>query len=191
MPVSPDRKEQCMNRQTDDFLNEIYDATAKKILCYITAKCGNTNDIQDIFQETYTELYSVLRRRGADYIQEPEAFVMRIAKVKLHRHYTLAERMKFIVSSRVGNGEDEAELTDLVTSCELSLEDAMEINETVSVVREFIRSKDDETRRIFYLYYYMDMTLAQIAEAMSVSESKVKHKLYGTLKELRKLYGEV
>lgn len=179
-----------MKKQTDDTFNEIYDATAKKTLCFITAKCGNLSDIQDIFQETYTELYSVLSARGTDYIKEPEAFVMRLARAKLHRHYTLAERMRFIVSSRVSDGEDDLELWDVAESCDVSLTDAFEISEAVSAVREFLQHKDDETRRIFYLHYYMDMTLAQIAEALSVSESKVKHRLYGALKELRRLYGE-
>jgi DNA-directed RNA polymerase specialized sigma24 family protein len=36
----------------------------------------------------------------------------------------------------------------------------------------------------------MDMTLRQIAEAMEVSESKVKHRLYGTLRELRELFAD-
>lgn len=179
-----------MKEQTDDIFNEIYDATAKKTLCFITSKCGNLSDIQDIFQETYTELYSVLSARGADYVREPEAFVMRLARAKLHRHYTLAERMRFIIPSRAGDGEDELELWDIAEPCDVSLTDAIEIDEAVNAVRDFLRRKDDETRRIFYLHYYMDMTLAQIAGEMSVSESKVKHRLYGTLKELRKLYGE-
>lgn len=35
--------------------NAIYDATNRKILGFITAKCGNTSDISDIFQDTYTK----------------------------------------------------------------------------------------------------------------------------------------
>ena len=33
--------------------NEIYDSTCKIILAFITARCGNTSDISDIFQDTY------------------------------------------------------------------------------------------------------------------------------------------
>jgi RNA polymerase sigma-70 factor (ECF subfamily) len=179
-----------MEKRTEDIFNEIYDAAAKKTLCYITAKCGSLSDIQDIFQETYTELYSVLCRKGADYVREPEAFVMRLAKVELHRHYTLAERMKIVFFSRAEDGEDEGTSVELADTGELSPEDAAEVEAAVSAVREYLRRKDDETRRIFYLHYYMDMTLRQIAEAMEVSESKVKHRLYGTLRELRELFAD-
>ncbi len=35
--------------------NEIYDSTGKTVLAFVTAKCRNTADIQDIVQDTYVE----------------------------------------------------------------------------------------------------------------------------------------
>ena len=42
----------------EPLFNQMYDETSQKVLIYITSKCGNPSDIQDIFQETYTELFS-------------------------------------------------------------------------------------------------------------------------------------
>ena len=73
--------------------DEIFDSTKKTVLAYITAKCGHTANIHDIVQETYMELYKVLRKRGADYVKNERAFVLRLAKQKINRHYTLTDRL--------------------------------------------------------------------------------------------------
>lgn len=44
--------------------NQIYDETSQKVLVYITARCSSTDQIGDLFQETYMELYRVLSRPG-------------------------------------------------------------------------------------------------------------------------------
>lgn len=46
----------------EDFFNELYDATHEKVLAYKIVKCGNTEDVADIFQETYTEIVKVIRK---------------------------------------------------------------------------------------------------------------------------------
>lgn len=74
--------------------NQMYDETNQKILIYITSKCGAPSDIQDVFQETYAELFSILKKRGNGYIQNAEAFAMQIAKQKVYRHHTLLQKLK-------------------------------------------------------------------------------------------------
>lgn len=64
------------------FFDRIYDETYNKVFGYVTAKCGNTNDIADILQETYTEVYSVLIKKGQTYVHNYEAFVLKVAKQK-------------------------------------------------------------------------------------------------------------
>jgi len=47
--------------QLTTFFNEVYDRTYDTVARYVISKCSNTDDIADIIQETYTELYAVLR----------------------------------------------------------------------------------------------------------------------------------
>ena len=77
--------------------NEIYDQTYDKVLRYVISKCGNTNDIADIVQETYLELYQTIVKRGAAYIKNPGAFVLQLAKAKVYKHYSLMEKLKRIL----------------------------------------------------------------------------------------------
>jgi DNA-directed RNA polymerase specialized sigma24 family protein len=40
------------SQDVNDFFGSMYDTTQKKVLTYITSKCGKPEDISDIFQET-------------------------------------------------------------------------------------------------------------------------------------------
>jgi DNA-directed RNA polymerase specialized sigma24 family protein len=42
-------------------------------------------------------------------------------------------------------------------------------------------------KKVFALFYEADLSIAKIAENLSISESNVKHKLYRTLKEIRSI----
>lgn len=39
--------------------------------------------------------------------------------------------------------------------------------------------------KVFYLYYYSDLKISQIATELNISESKVKNILYRTIKEIK------
>ena len=167
--------------------NEVYDSTYKVVLSYVTARCGNTADIQDIMQETYVELYQIITKRGVDYINSGKALCLRIAKQKLSRHYTLLERLKIFVPLITSNNDgDEVEATDYEDES-FSVED-FTVNQTIlKEVRRLIEQKPLNVKKVFYLFYDVGHTIPEIARLLSMSESNVKHKLYRTLKELREL----
>lgn len=166
--------------------DEIYDSTNKSVLKLITAKCGNTSDISDIFQETYMELYKVLSKRGMDFIKNEKQFVLRIAKRKIARHYSLTERLRLFVPLVTESDDKETVLSDFEAEAFLE-KDFSDAQILIESVRQHIASKPDDVQKVFYLMYDMGMTIFEISEALSLSESAVKNKLYRTLKELREL----
>ena len=172
---------------TESRFNEIYDLTHKAALTYITAKCGRTADISDIFQETYTEVYRVLLKRGVGYIAHDKAFVLRLAKQKLARYYSLQERLRmFVSSSTVNDDGDEVDLSDYEADIFLT-EDFVVDSATLDEAREYIHSRPEIVQKVFYLFYDVGLTIAEVAAALKISESQVKNKLYRSLKELRSL----
>ena len=82
-----------INQAQDDFFNELYASTNQKVLAYIIVKCGKTEDVADIFQETYTEVVKIIQKHGISYFKQPDALVMQIAKRKIFRHYKLKEKV--------------------------------------------------------------------------------------------------
>lgn len=170
------------DRDITAYFDRIYDETHRKVLSVITAKCGSISDIQDIFQETYFEIYSVLKRKGKDYIKNSEAFAVKLAKRKTAQFYSAAERKNILSFS--GFDEDVSENT----ADDFSPEDITVTEDLVKRLSDFLETKPLEVQKIFYLRFYLDMKLSEIAQSMAVSESYVKHKLYGTVREMRKMY---
>jgi len=168
-------------RNQDAFFNELYDATHEKVLAYIIAKCGNTEDIADIFQETYTEIVSVIRRKGTAYLKNSEAFVMQIAKRKIYRHYRTSERLKSILEKCGQEEEDSVNMPQEKISLEENLMTKMAVEKAVA----YLSRKDELTKKIFYLHYYMDKTIKEIAGLLCLKESNVKNRLYRTQRELQ------
>lgn len=170
--------------------NDIYDATNSKVLVYITAKCSNTHDISDIFQEIYMELYSVLVKRGDHYIKNNEAFVMNLTKQKVFRYYSLFDRLKKCIPIITLNDlGEEINLADF--EYEVSpVEDSVIEKDLIAQIHKFLSKKPEAVKKIFYLFYYLDQSIPEIAKLLSMSESNVKNKLYRTLAEVRRLYTE-
>jgi len=167
--------------------NAIYDSTYKAILSYVTAKCGNTADIQDIVQETYVELYRVLDKRGIEYIQNPKAFCLRLAKQKVSRHYSLMERLKMVLPLSTTNDDgDEVTLSDFDAQAFLTTDFTIS-HDLLDEIEDFLVQKPQDVKKVFYLFYDVGLTIPEIAAALSMSESSVKNKLYRTLNELKTL----
>ena len=165
--------------------DDIYNSTSKAVLAFITAKCRNTADIGDIFQDTYMELYQALIKRGADYVTTEKAFLLRIARQKLARYYSLLERLRLFVSmSASDEDEGEAEPSDFEADS-FSMEDYAVNQVMLDNARKFIQSKPEDVKKAYYLFYDVGLSIPEIAAALSMSESNVKNKLYRTLKELK------
>ena len=167
--------------------DEIYDSTNKAVLALITAKCGRTADISDIFQDTYMELYQLLCKRGAEYVTNDKALVLKIAKRKIARYYSLLKRLRCFISLYT-TSEDEGKIpiTDLEVNTFLT-EDFAASHAMLEAAQQFLHSKPEDTQKVFYLMYDVGLTIPEIAQALSISESNVKNKLYRNLSELRKL----
>ena len=46
-----------MDYKYNDYFNDIYNKTYKKLLLYVLKRCSNIEDVSDILQETYAEIY--------------------------------------------------------------------------------------------------------------------------------------
>lgn len=179
-----------VDQNSTPFFNKIYEETYKKAFGYVTTKCGDTSDIADILQETYCEVYSVILKKGEDYIQNYEAFVLRVAKTKVFKFYSLREKMSHLVPMFASSEHGEVNLIDLEWKESLTLEDRVLNKALYEQIAHYIAQKSELTKKVFYLFYYSEYTIPQIAKGLKISESAVKNRLYRTVKEVRALYGK-
>lgn len=181
------------NQECDSIFDRIYNLTYKNTLRFVTARCGDPNDISDILQEVYAELYRVLLTRGTSYILQPEAFVMQLARSKVYRHYTIREKIKniFPASSIRHSDSEDAMDTSYETAEEGVLEELVSDRILLRDIAEFIKTKPGDVQKIFYLYYVLEQSSSQIAHDLHLHESTVKSKIHRTVREVRALYGKV
>lgn len=171
------------NWEVDEFFNILYQKTKDNILMYIIARCGNTEDIKDIFQETFLEVAKLLKRKGITYFRKPEATVMTIVKRKIYQHYNLRQKLRIDKICYESLEDVEEEMVDFD---DFSLEDAMVRKETLEQVKEILEKQDILTRKILYLRFYMDAPIEKISELLGISDTSVKNRLYRTLKRMKK-----
>lgn len=159
---------------------ELYERTKDAVLKYIAARCMNISDIEDIYQETYLRVCEALRS-GRE-IKDPEAFVMGIAKHCVARYYTVMQRLKMRL--RLSAGGAGSEFSD-----DEDIEELAADRDMYERIYEDICSCPPEVQRIFYLRYRMELSLAETAQAMGISEGRVRQLLYSTVRRLKRKYG--
>ena len=163
----------------------VYEHTQAAALKYITSKCLSICDIDDIYQDTFLNVYRAICNTDKE-IENEEAFVISIAKKSLSRYYGLLAKLKAQVSTglaRLPEGPMNEETKDEVDVEMLVLDRALcdEIFETVSTM-------PIDIQRIVYMYYVLDMPLKMIALTLGMKEESVKNRLYRTLERIRRSY---
>lgn len=166
---------------TEELFRQIYDQTYRKTAAYITAKSRQTADAADLIQQTYLELFDILRRHGTSYIKNPDAIMTKLTRQVMARYYKKMGSSREIYEDVSEDGIT-AEIEDIEA---LSVEELTEDRAVLDWTEQYLTSRGDDIRKIFHLYYRFDLTIAEIARMTGRSESDIKNKLYRTLKEIR------
>lgn len=179
-----------MKPDLTDVFNGIYGETYLATARFVAAKCGSIHDIADILQDIYTEVYVTLVRKGADYPRNAAAFVRQVARTKVYKYYTMAERLRLLIPLSVQDEEgDETTITDFELPKD-EVEEMLVDRLLIDSIWERLSHEPDVVQRIFYLFYVCDRSIPEIAADLRIGRSNVKNKLYRTIKTLRTLYGK-
>ena len=168
------------------FFNETYDSTHRALLVYLTGKCKNLSDVNDICQDVYFEFYKMLFRKGVDYIHNPEGILRKLAKRKIYRFYKKQEKIPEVSLISDESQEEYLSETEMKNDRECMFTSEEEI--LIEEIHLFLKKKPDDIQKIFYLYFELEQTIPQIGKILSMKESTVKSKLYRTRDELRMIY---
>ena len=160
---------------------KLYDRTKESVHRYIAAKCFCLDDIDDIYQNVWLAVYGALSKRP-DSPPNEEAFIMLIAKRQLGRYYSLADKLKHLVSI------DHAPEIKETAADTVDVEEELLGRELIDEIGALVRKKSLNSQKVFYLHYSKGLAVNEIAELLGMNESTVKKYLYSTLHEIRKLY---
>ncbi len=165
---------------TKDF-EEIYKNTYKQTLKFIIVKCNNIDDINDIIQDTYIELLKIIKKKQPLEIDNLDSYILGIANNIIKRHYYKKKKENIVYYYSKYENDIELEIKD-----DFDLEQDIITKENVSQVWEYLKNKNIEVTKIFYLYFALGLKISDISKELEMTESNVKNKIYRTLKELKK-----
>lgn len=165
-----------INQETLKVFNKLYDETYNDVSKYIVLRCSNIDDVADIIQNVYLDVYKRLYKNK----EITKTYIIGIAKNKIRDYYRFNYKAKFI--SLFSNNE-EIPLIDSIPS-DIDIEKSMSIKYDTQLVWDYLKGKNVIISKIFYLYFKLELTLKEISEELDISISNVKHYLYRTLKEL-------
>lgn len=84
-------------QQPQNSFEDIYNDTYNDLLRFVVFKCNNLDDVNDIVQETYIELFKMMKKQE---IHDIRAFIIGIAKNKLKKYYGLKSRIRDLFTSK-------------------------------------------------------------------------------------------
>lgn len=166
-----------ITKETFEFL---YNNTYKNILKYTICHCGNLDDVNDIIQDIYTELYQTIMNKKYIDLENVESYIIGIAKNKIKSHYNLIKN-KYQVQAENENLEQ-------FRDYEIDIEKDLITKDNALQVWNYLKNKSELIARIFYLYYVMEIPIKTIANDIGLTESNVKNHLYRTQKELKEKF---
>ena len=160
------------NKEYLKIFNNIYDNTYKDVSKYVVCNCNNIDDVNDIIQSIYLDVFKLVKKNKDISI----SYIIGISKYKIKDYY------RFKYKDNIVNNEEN--LSDIPSN--FNLEDSLMNKYDSDKVWEYLKNKNIIIFKVFYLYYYLGLSLKEIGSNLKISESNVKHYLYRTLKELNK-----
>ena len=173
-----------INQNTLKIFDDLYDKTYKNVLKYVVCNCSNVEDIKDIIQNIYMEVLKKIQNEVV--FNNESAYIMGIAKNKVNEYYRHKYKVKIV--SLFAKKDDEEVNIDIPDSFDLELDYIK--NEDINFIWNFLKKKKIIIFKVFYLYYYEDLSIENISKALNISQSNVKHYLYRTIKELKEVMKE-
>ncbi len=170
-----------IDQETLKTFDKLYYESYNDVLKYVVCNCSNIEDTKDIIQNVYLEVIKKIKKDAN--FEITKGYIMGITKNKVKDYYRFNYKNKIL---SLFSNKDNIDLLDQ-TSSDFDLQDSFIKETDLDIVWKYLKEKSGIIPKIFYLYYYADYGIKDIAEYLNINESSVKNNLYRTLKELKTL----
>ncbi|CDF11190.1 rNA polymerase sigma-70 factor ECF [Mycoplasma sp. CAG:776] len=163
-------------REAFNQFHELYVDTYDEVLKYVVCHVRSMSDVEDVIQDIYMAVFKKIKKHIN------REYVFGIAKHKVKDYY----RFRYRREKDIWNFTDEIE--DISDNLDI-LEFVIQVDQ-IDFVWDYLKHKNCLIGKIFFLYYYQNCSLKEIAYLLEITESNVKHYLYRTLKEIQVILKE-
>ena len=179
-------------RQDDqNAVNELYNQTFKK--AYFVARTAikssdgdYSSQIEDIMQDAYVKAFSSL-----DKLEDPEKFQGWLDTIVINRCKDFLKKKKpTLFSDMASENSNDGSTLEFEDSrendrMEFKPEESVDYGETKRLIAEMLDRMPEDQKMCLLMYYYEEMSVRQIAEAMDCSEGTIKSRLNYARKNLK------
>lgn len=170
-----------IDQETLKTFDELYYESYNEVLKYVICNCSNIEDTKDIVQNVYLEVIKKIKKGTQQELTKQ--YIIGITKNKVKDYYRFNYKHKLL---SLFTNKENIDLLDQVPS-DYDLQDDFIKETDLKLIWEYLKKKKVIISKIFYLYYYDNYEIKEIADILNISESNVKNNLYRTLKELKTL----
>jgi len=174
--------------ELDYYFNRVYAETLTSLSRFVVNKCGNILDVEDILQNIYARFFRRILKKGHKDIENPEAFLINIAKFECKNYFGGLKKRSAVSSFTEFSDEQMYEIEAEMSKNAKQLEDVLCNEMLARQIFEDIASQDAITGKIFYLHFVCDLKLDEIAKELNITLSSVKNKLYRTIERQKKKF---
>jgi len=159
--------EKAQNGSKDAF-REIFDRLSNRFFAYIFSRTSNRDDALDIVQETFIELWNALNKFQYRSDKAFYGFIFTIIKRKLSRYYKYKHRVVPLnkLSERY------------ISQSEIKQED-------YRFMLKHVNALGPKYQDLLRLRYWSEMTFAEIASVLNITETTAKVRHHRALKKLK------
>jgi RNA polymerase sigma factor (sigma-70 family) len=151
---------------------ELYELTSQEVYRTARAVLRDEDAALDVQQDTFVFAWSHL-----DQLNDPEKVRPWLRTIAVNRAKSLLRRQSPVLFTELENDEGEGLPEQADLSPESSPELSLERKETAELVSEILSELSDGQRAAVAMYYYEQMPVHEIAEALGVTPGTVKTQL--------------
>ncbi len=160
-----------------DAFHDLHQLFWRQIRYFIWKTLKNESDVEDVLQETFIEAY-----RHLPQLKDPTVFRPWLYKIALYQCNRLFRRKRPLVFSDMEESVVAAIPDETAEFLPLSV---LENKEAGALILRMVDQLPDEQRVTLTLFYFQQMTIAEIARIMDCPENTVKSRMRYAKRTLR------
>ncbi|TNJ62587.1 RNA polymerase sigma factor [Paenibacillus hemerocallicola] len=164
-----------------DELIELVKLHGKSIYGFCYKLTRNKEETDDLYQETFLRAVELRFKMNASH--NPKAYLLSIAVRVYKNHYRkLSRRQRIAPIEEL----DEDSTPSRLFPFEASPEDAVLMLERRALIQQAVHQLDDKLKLPLYMHYTADMTVEEIANALSIPTGTVKSRMHNARQAIKK-----
>ena len=185
--VSDERLVRAILDGDETAFEEIFDRYRRQMTRVISRFFRDRSDIEELVQQCFTKTYFSLKKfRGGDY-RSFSAWMTRIAVNVCYDEFRRRSRKAESLFTEMGDEENDYVET-IADGRRLSAVDSMV---AAQLVEKVLAGLDVEDRMAMTLVYSEDYSLDEVAEAIGITTSNLKSRLFRCRNHIRKRFGHL